>query len=292
MIKKIALSAILASSLLIAAEPDIAQIKTDIAEKKTQIKSLEKQVKTLTAQLPIDESYITHVSLGYINTQGNTNTDTFSLDGYVKKQWGKHVGNFMFDGQYASDDSIETKNKYLTELTYNYEFTKRFAFNYLVGYKSDKFSGFAYQFYTGPGAQYKAIITSPHKLTFDGNILYAQDRYDAVYVDATGTVIAYPNPTTGAPQTPGYNDQYAAYRIKGVYVWQIMDTLKFDQELSFRGSFETSANYFGYSKSALTSKINSIFSAGISYKADYVNLPADGKEKTDTTVTLNLIMDY
>jgi putative salt-induced outer membrane protein len=266
--KKIALSTILISSLMMAAEPNTNK----------------------------DDVLVTHTELGYIETTGNTKTTTFSLDAKAKKGWGKHIGNFMFDGQYASDDSVETKNKFVTELTYDYEFTKRFAFNYLLGYKSDKFSGFESQFYTGPGAKYKAIISDAHNLTFDGNILYAEDVYDTVYVDGTGTVIAYPtdpNSIVGSVLlTPSYKDRYAAYRVKGVYGWQMLENLKFSQELSFRGSFETSDNYFAYSKSGLTSKLSDIFSAGLSYKVDYVNIPADGKEKTDTTLTLNLIIDY
>jgi putative salt-induced outer membrane protein len=265
MIKKIALSALLASSLVMAAEPSTKD----------------------------NDALVTHTELGYIETTGNTKTTTFNLDAKAKKGWEKHIGNFMFDGQYASDNSIETKNKFVTEVTYDYEFTNRFSFNYLLGYKKDRFSGFESQLYTGPGAKYKAIVSDAHNLTFDGNILYAEDIYDTVYVDGTGAVIAYPASTAGSTvQTPSYKDRYSAYRVKGVYSWQMLENLKFDQELSFRGSFEKSDNYFAYSKSALSSKISSIFSAGVSYKVDYVNIPADGKEKTDTTLTLNLIMDY
>jgi putative salt-induced outer membrane protein len=247
----------------------------------------------MAADVNKDDQLVTHTEFGYIQTTGNTKTDTFNLDASAKKGWGRHIGNFMFDGQYASDNDTETKNKFVTEITYDYEFTPRFSFNYLLGYKSDRFSGMSYQFYTGPGAKYKAIVSDAHKLTVDGNLMYAQDRYEDVYVDGTGTVIAYPNSTDGGIlQAKAYSDNYASYRVKGVYTWQIMKTLKFDQELSLRGSFETSDRYYAYSKSALSSKISEIFSAGISYKVDYVNLPANGKEKTDTTLTANLIMDY
>ena len=246
MIKKIALSALLASTLVVASEPDLKK----------------------------DDAFVTHTELGYIETQGNTETKTFNLDANVKKGWGKNIFALIFDGQYASDKDIETKNKYLLELTYDYEFTDRFAFNYLAGYKSDKFSGMEYQFYTGPGAKYKAIVSDAHNLTVDGNLLYAMDSYEAV-----GPIASY-------------DDDYVAYRVKGVYGWQILKNLKFDQELSLRGSFEDSDKYFVFSKSALSSKISDMFSAGLSYKVDYVNLPATGKDSTDTTITANLIIDY
>jgi len=238
---------------------------------------------------------VTHTELGYIQTDGNTKTKTFNLEAKAKKAWGKHEGEFHFDGQYADDDGVETKNKYLLELNYNYSFTKRLAFDYLVGYKDDKFSGYDYQFYTGPGAKYKAIATEQHDLTLSGNILYSQDKkMDIHYADAAKTIIIdypYHNATTVATD-PGKTTDYAAYRVKGEYEYKITKTLKFNQDLSLRGDFEESDNYFVFSKTALSSKISDIFSAGISYKVDYANRPPADKKSTDSTLTINLIMDY
>jgi len=263
--KKIILSTVLASTLVMAAQPDLKE----------------------------DTKFVTHTEFGYIQTQGNTVTQTFNLDAKAKKGWGKNIFELLFDGQYASDKEVETKNKYLVELEYDYEITERFAFDYLTGYKSDKFSGFAYQAYTGPGAKYKAIMTEVQNLSLEGNILYSMDSYEAVYVDGSGAIISYPNSTTGHTlQTDSHQDNYASYRVKGVYDWQILKNLKFDQELSLRGSFDVADKYFVFSKTAFSSKISDMFSAGISYKVDYVNLPATGKDSTDTTFTANLIIDY
>jgi len=238
----------------------------------------------------------THTELGYIETNGNTKTKTFNVDAKAKKAWGKHEGKINFNGQYAEDNGNATKNKYLLELNYNYALSDRLAFDYLVGYKVDKFSSYDYQFYTGPGAQYKVIVTDVHKLTLSGNILYSIDQKANInYADAAKTIVVpYPNPTNIPilAVTYGKKNDYAAYRFKGVYDYQITKTLKFNQELSIRGQIDDLQNYFGYSKTSLNSKISDIFSAGISYKADYVNQPEIDKEHTDTTLTLNLIIDY
>ncbi len=262
MVKKMILSALVSSSFLVAADT-----KSD--------------------------ALVTHTELGYISTTGNTETKTFNLESKLKKGFGKNIFALSFDGQYADDRGVESKNKYFVELTYDYEFTKRFAFNYLVGYQNDKFSAFDYQFYTGPGAKYKAIVSKTHNLSLEGSILYSLDEYSDVKYDATGAVISYPNAnnTPVASRVDGVSDDYSAYRAKGVYTWQINENLKFDQELTYRGSFDSSQKYFIYSKTAFYSKISDIFSAGISYKRDYVN-QAGNKEKTDTTLTANLIMDY
>jgi len=263
--KKIILSTLLASTLLVATEVDLKK----------------------------DDKLVTHTELGYIQTDGNTKTKTFNLDAKVKKGWGKHILDLHLDGQYASDKDTETKNKYIVELVYDYEFTDRFSLNYLNGYKSDKFSSFNYQAYTGPGAKYKLIVSPNHNLSLDGNILYSVDDIADVEYDSNGDIIEYPNAnnTPVATVAEGENDSYAGYRVKGVYAWQMLENLKFDQEVSYRGSFKDSKKYFVFSKTAFSSKISDIFSAGISYKVDYVNEPGD-KEKSDTTLTLNLIVDY
>jgi len=213
---------------------------------------------------------VTHTELGYIQTDGNTKTKTFNLDANAKKAWNKHQLSLKLEGQYGSAEDIETKKKYLFEANYDYAFTDTFAFNYLAGYKSDIFAGFDYQMYTGPGAKYQAVKTKSHDLSLTGNILYSSDKY----------------------RVDNHIDNYTGYKAGGIYLWNIQNNLKFTQELGYRGSFEDSDIYFVNSKTALTTKISDIFSAGISYKIDYVNQPTPGLKNQDTTLTMNLIMDY
>jgi len=264
-LKKILLSTVVISSLVMAAQP---------AKK--------------------DDKLITHTELGYIETQGNTRTQNFNLELKAKKRWDKHVANFMLDGQYASNQNEEIKNKYLIELGYDYEYTSRIAFTYLAGYKRDRFSGYDYQLYTGPGVKYKAIVSKVHNLSFEANILYSSDEIEDTKYDSSGAIIEYPNPDdqVTARVEEGYNDDYTAGRAKLLYSWQVLQNLKFDQELSYRCDLSDTDTYFAFSKSALTTKFSDVFSGGISYKVDYANNPATGKEYADRTFTANLIIDY
>jgi len=290
------LSLMIASSLVLANNKIISEekIKVEIAETTAQKKALESKIKSLQSKLP-HAKRIARAALGFMQTQGNTDTDTFNLDLNIKKSWNKvHLVEFSFDAQYATDDNVETKNKFTTELQYSYSTTDRLSATYLLGYKQDKFSGYNYQFYTGPGLKYAFIKTQVHKLTFEGSVLYSQDGVEDTQYDAAGGIITYPNPDNiaVARTDSGQINKYAAYRIKGIYGWQIFSNLKFDQDFSYRSEFEDSSVIFITSKSALTRKFNSTFSAGISYKVDYVNTPPEGKDNTDKTFTANLIMDY
>ena len=237
---------------------------------------------------------ITHTEFGYISTEGNTQTETYALETKIKKGFEKNLFTLKFDGQYAEDQKVATKNKYTIELVYNYEITNTIAFNYLIAYKDDRFSGYNYQVYTGPGLAYKAIAIEKHNLSIDGNILYSQDDFEDVNYDASGNTITYPNAinTPTASKIKGKTQDYTSFRAKISYEWQLLKDLKFNQEISYRTGFEDTKNYFVFSKTAFSSKVSDILSAGISYKVDYANIPAEGKESTDRTLTATLSVDY
>jgi putative salt-induced outer membrane protein len=249
----------------------------------------------LSAEASVEKNdFKTHTELSYVQTQGNTNTDAFSLDFTGEKAWDKHSLKLDIDALYGKDSNVETKNKILAELNYDYKFAEYFAFNYLTGYKNDKFSGFDYQFYTGPGIKYIALDSKAHKLDFQVNILYSLDETMDIYTDADGNEIAYPYPdgTAGATVTEGESNDYNAFSAKANYAWQIIDNLKFIQELSYRSNFDDTDEYFAFSKTAFEAKISDMFSMGVSYKVDYTNLAPAGKEYSDRTFMTSLIIDY
>lgn len=234
----------------------------------------------------------THAELGYISTGGNTDTQTFNTDAYIKKHWDKHGLKWSFDGQYAVDTDVQSKNKFFTELLYDYKLSEHFTFDYLTGYKRDRFSAYDYQFYTGPGATYTPIKTKKYTLSLGGNILFSRDtKIDDKY-DANGNLVPYPYTKAPVVSSVSYDPKdYTSVRAKGVFIWQMLENLKFNQELTYRVDTEDSNAYFVFSKSELSSKFSDIFSGALSYKVDYVNQPGD-KERTDTTFTLGLIVDY
>jgi len=236
----------------------------------------------------------THTEMSYVQTQGNTNTNAFSLDFKGQKAWDKNALKLDLDALYGDDNGVETRNKILGELNYDYQFSSYFAFNYLVGYKNDKFSGYEYQFYTGPGIKYIALDSKVHSLNFQANALYSLDETMDKYIDTNGDEIVYPYPdgTEGAEKIVGESNDYTGFSAKANYAWQIMENLKFLQEASYRGDFDDSENYFAFSKTALETKISDMFSMGISYKVDYTNLAPEGNEYSDRTFMTSLIIDY
>jgi len=266
---KLLLPLLLSSSLLLANE-NSELTKKEIQEAQAQIKALTAKIKKLKATLPLDEGIKTHTEFGYLRTGGNTDTQDMNLEATLKKRWGRHQASLHVDGQYGTNDGVESKNRLFVELGYNYRFAKKTSFTYIAGYKNDKFSDYNYQFYTGPGLKYNALKSNKQTLDVASSILYSQD-------DKKGASNAR---------------QYTSYLLRGVYNLEILTNLKFNQDFTYRASLDDYSNYFINSKSALTSKLTDIFSAGLSYKVDYANKIKRPVKHTDNTLTLNLIADY
>ena len=231
----------------------------------------------------------THVELSYANTDGNTESQDAA--GNIKTNLPfysndiRFVANVLYsentaydvDGKYI--DNLRTKNRWDTELNYDYNFNDTIAFNYITGAKGDEFSSFVYQIYTGPGAIYTPFKTETQELKFQGNVLYMWDRIR--------------EDVSAIPVAAEYTHEYAGYQLSLDYVYNFTKTSKFTQYLMYRSEFEDSTNYFGKSKTALESKMSDIFSLGVSYTVDYTHNKANGvRTRFDKVFLASLIADF
>lgn len=269
MVSKIAALALATSCLM--AEQYTQDVKDEIKETKERIARLNANLKELESNVPKEDAlFKTRAEAGYMLNSGNSDTEAFNVDAKITGTWDLHSLEISMLWQYGADDDIENTNRFLSELLYDYKLSQVLSLDYLAGYKDDKFSGFDYQFYTGPGAKYVTIKTDFQVLTLDGNLLYAKDKI-------FGSV----------------DRSYAAYRVQAVYNMQLLENLKFHQTLNYRSEFSDIENYFAYSKTGLSTRFSDIFSAGVAYYVDYTNKPAFvEKTSTDKKFTFNLIADY
>lgn len=216
-----------------------------------------------------ENSFIARTELGYIRTDGNTNTEAFNFDSKLKRRWEWHSLDFQADAQIANSNNSRTASRMETELGYSYEYSDVFSYGYLGGYKKDKFSGYDYQFYTGPDIKYKAIHSDKENLSLELALLYAEEKIENREGQA-----------------------YASYRIRGVYDNKFIDNVKFQEDFSYRGSFEDVNNFFIVSKTSLINRVTDRISAGLTYRIDHSNIVPNGREKTDATFMVNLILNY
>ncbi|NOQ31015.1 MAG: DUF481 domain-containing protein [Helicobacteraceae bacterium] len=219
----------------------------------------------------LNSKLVTKTGLSYEDNTGNTVSNKFSLALDAKKSWGKHIFTFDFDMDFASADKKEDKNIWYTQLSYDRVLNSTLAVNYLINYKDDRYANLE-RFNTGPGLMYQTYKSTTMLLNTQLNILYAKEN----------KII-----------NSQWNDRdFIASQVGFDYTWKITNNFTFTQNATYNIEVEDNENFTAYSKTSVESKITDMFALGVSYKVDYVNVPASGKEATDTKTLVQFIINY
>ena len=209
-----------------------------------------------------------HLELSYVQTNGNTNTTTFSskLQGIAALSDTESIkakGSIL----YSESDENTSANKYNVELDYNHMINEK-LYSYMgINYIKDQLSDYDYRLNIGPGLGYKLLEDEIQTIDIQGGLDYAYDKYN-----------------------DGLKDNYLAGRSELNYKYQFSKNVQFKQMLSYLASFEDGEKYFAVSDSAIGVKMTQNLSLGVSYNMDYTNKTE--KEKLDTKFLTSLIIDF
>ena len=209
-----------------------------------------------------------HLELSYVQTNGNTNTTTFSskLQGIAARSDTESIkakGSIL----YSESDENTSANKYNIELDYNHMINEK-LYSYMgINYIKDQLSDYDYRLNIGPGLGYKLLEDEIQTIDIQGGLDYAYDKYNN-----------------------GLKDNYLAGRTELNYKYKFSQSVEFKQMLSYLASFEDGEKYFAVSDSAIGVKMTQNLSLGVSYNMDYTNKTE--KEKLDTKFLTSLIIDF
>jgi len=228
-----------------------------------------------TAAFPKEESnqtkrWSTHIELSYVNTSGNTQTQTLSEKLDIK--WDGEVNRFFLKNSalYATQDDRETANRFDVNGRWERLFTERFFGFLTAGYERDKFSGYTYKWNGGPGIGYDLFKTAEHELKTLLSLLYYYNRIEDDGID-----------------------NYATFKAEVYYRWNILENLKLKEDLNYIVNLSDTKTYFVNSDTSLEVKVNEHVSLGVGYKVAYQNNPpSPGVKRTDTTFSTSLIVDF
>mgnify|MGYP003500134269 CR=1 FL=1 len=209
-----------------------------------------------------------HLELSYVQTNGNTNTTTFSskLQGIAALSDTESIkakGSIL----YSESDENTSANKYNVELDYNHMINKK-LYSYMgINYIKDQLSDYDYRLNIGPGLGYKFLEDEIQTIDIQGGLDYAYDKYNN-----------------------GLKDNYLAGRTELNYKYKFSENLDFKQMISYLASFEDANKYFVVSDSSLEVNMTKNLSLGVSYNMDYTNQTE--KEKLDKKFLTSLIVDF
>ena len=209
----------------------------------------------------------TSAELGYVDTSGNTNTQTliFKFDtAYEIEKW-KHQAHFEVLNSKADD--VTTADKKLVTAQSDYKFTPRDYFFGLVSYEDDKFSGFEYQAKLNLGYGRKVLVLERHKLDAEIGPGYRNFKVD----------------------NASNSEDEAMLRLAAKYKWLISDYSEFKQD--FTAEFGEDQDEWK-SVTALKSNINKTLAMKLSYTVRYLDVVPVGNENYDRETAVTLVYTF
>lgn len=209
----------------------------------------------------------TSAELGYVNTSGNTNTETlvFKFDtAYEIEKW-KHQAHF--EALNAKTDDVTTADKKLATAQSDFKFTPRDYFFGLVSYEDDRFSGFEYQAKLNLGYGRKVLVLERHKLDAEIGPGYRNFKVD----------------------NASSSEDEALLRLAAKYKWLISDYSEFKQD--FTAEFGEDQDEWK-SITALKSNINKTLAMKLSYTVRYLDKVPVGNDNYDRETAVTLVYSF
>lgn len=209
----------------------------------------------------------TSAELGYVNTSGNTNTETlvFKFDtAYEIEKW-KHQAHF--EALNAKTDDVTSADRKLATAQSDFKFTPRDYFFGLVSYEDDRFSGFEYQAKLNIGYGRKVLVLERHKLDAEIGPGYRNFKVD----------------------NASSSEDEALLRLAAKYKWLISDYSEFKQD--FTAEFGEDQDEWK-SVTALKSNINKTLAMKLSYTVKYLDVVPVGNENYDRETAVTLVYSF
>ena len=209
----------------------------------------------------------TSAELGYVNTSGNTNTETlvFKFDtAYEIEKW-KHQAHLEVLN--AKTDDVTTADRKLATAQSDFKFTPRDYFFGLVSYEDDRFSGFEYQAKLNLGYGRKVLVLERHKLDAEIGPGYRNFKVD----------------------NASSSEDEALLRLAAKYKWLISDYSEFKQD--FTAEFGEDQDEWK-SVTALKSNINKTLAMKLSYTVRYLDVVPVGNENYDRETSVTLVYTF
>lgn len=206
----------------------------------------------------------------YVQTSGNTNTETFSEKVEVKYNGEVYRALIKNSALLTRQDRKETANRFDVSSRVERLFTERFFAFASTSYERDRFSGYEYKISGGPGIGYDLVRTDHHELKTLLSYIY---YYNKIAGDSI--------------------QQYPTLKAEANYLAHLRDNLRLKEYLTYIVNLEDTETYFINSETSLEVKINKYLSLGVGYKIAYQNKPPEpGIKRLDTTFSTSLIVDF
>ena len=222
------------------------------------------------AEKPPEPPWKTKIGLAYLATTGNSETETLGASLLVTRKpepWGLEVF-----GSYdrAEDDGEVTTERALARVRGLRSLGERWELFGEGSGEQDEEAGIDLRLLLSAGATYQALEGPTHLLDFDGGLTWTDEDRVA----------------------PAEDVSFLGGLVGLRYEWKFSEHAAFRQRLVGYPSFEDSSDWRLESLTALEATLTERLALQLGYELRYTNQPVAGREDTDTTTRVALVLDF
>lgn len=205
----------------------------------------------------------------YINTTGNTRTETIGTKNAFDYDWTKTALRTKANAMGSQEDRKTTAENYFAEEKYEWKFKKPNYLFQLGSWEKDRFAGIDHRLTAGGGLGRKLLDLKRHSLIFELGLQHSwEDRRKA------------------------RSEKFGSARAYADYHWILSETAEFSQSVEYLDDFESSDAYRVNAITAIKTALTTHLSFKASYEIKYNNDPPPLITKTDTQTILALVIDF
>lgn len=205
--------------------------------------------------------------LGFSMTSGNSDTENLTAGLAVKRESGKWVSDLNLALLRASNDDVDTAERYTLNTKTGYKFDDNDYIYYGTRWDKDQFSGFDYTITTSLGWGHKFYDDEKKRLITELGIGYKVEAFDVDRSENKGAVLS----------------------AKLDYMRQITETTQFENLLIVEAGDD---NTFAQNDLGFSFKVSEKFAVKLAHQIRHNTDAPLGKDSTDTLVSANLVYDF
>lgn len=219
---------------------------------------------------PPEPAWKTGVGLAYLATTGNSETETFGLDVAVTRRpepWGLDLAA-RYDR--TEDAGVERSERALVAARAKRVVAERWDLFGEASCERDRHAGLDLRLLMAAGATLHALRAPAHALDFDLGATWTDEDRVAPFADES---------SFGA--------------LLGLrYEWQLSERASLGQRLVWYPNLERSARWRAESLTALQAALTDRLALRVGYDVRYVHQPVPGRDDTDTSSRLALVLNF
>ncbi len=221
------------------------------------------------------------IGLSYVGTSGNTDTSSFGLDYKGERKpspWGLDL---LASFTRAEDGGVVTAEQYYAGVRGLRQLNDRWSIFAGLSWARDPFSGFDNRYLAEAGAEFIAIKSERHTLSFDAGLTWTSEDQIKTREIPPGSIEKY-------TETVDWFGAVAGLK----WDWAFSKSASLSQRLLYYPNFDESADWRLGSDTAVTASLTKMLALQFSYLVRYRNQPIDNLEKTDTTTKASVVLNF